>query len=99
MCRFSSSRYVLVTQTFSQADKQHHSSEPCYQYPEPPDTSPGGISRQLEAGEPPAPRLLDDFSRESKELARAAETQPKGASKLQHAEEFLRSLTTDTIVS
>ena len=42
---------------------------------------------------------LDDFSRESKQLARAAETHPKGASKLQHAEEFLRSLTTDTIVS
>jgi hypothetical protein len=49
--------YVLVTQTFSQAHKQHHSSEPCYQYPEPPDKSPGGISRQLEATEPPAPRL------------------------------------------
>jgi hypothetical protein len=49
--------YVLVTQTFSQAHKQHHSSEPCYQYPEPPDKPPGGISRQLEATEPPAPRL------------------------------------------
>jgi hypothetical protein len=42
---------------------------------------------------------LDDFSRESKQLARAAETNPKGASKLEHAEEFLRSLTTDAIVS
>src|SRR6266481_1536266 len=28
--------YVLVTQTFPQAHKQHHSSETCYQYPEPP---------------------------------------------------------------
>ena len=32
--------YVLVTQTFPQAHKQHHSSEPCCQYPELPDKSP-----------------------------------------------------------
>src|SRR4029077_4228488 len=59
MRRFSSSRVrvsVLVSQTFSQAHK-HHSSEPCCQYPEPPDKSPGGISRQLEGAEAPATRL------------------------------------------
>ena len=36
---------------------------------------------------------LDGFSRESKQLERAAETNPKAATKLAHAEEFLRSLT------
>jgi len=36
---------------------------------------------------------LDGFSRESKQLERAAETNPKAATKLEDAEEFLRSLT------
>jgi len=36
---------------------------------------------------------MDGFSRESKQLERAAETNPKAATKLQRAEEFLRSLT------
>jgi hypothetical protein len=36
---------------------------------------------------------LDGFSSESKQLKRAAETNPRAAAKLEHAEEFLRSLT------
>jgi hypothetical protein len=42
---------------------------------------------------------LDDFSQESKRLEHAAETNPKAAAKLMHAEEFLRSLTIDKITS
>jgi hypothetical protein len=45
--------YVLVTQTFPQAHKQHHSSEPCYQYPEPPRRYIAAIG----TGGAPAPRL------------------------------------------
>ena len=42
---------------------------------------------------------LDGFSRESKQLRRAAETNSKAAAKVEHAEEFLRSLATDKMVT
>ena len=45
--------YVLVTQTFPQAHKQHIARKHATNIL----SHPGGISRQLELAEPPAPRL------------------------------------------